>query len=205
MPAPLRLSGSSASSVAPPVVFSALVTLAGVSLGLPGHFESRGLAFALVLSLAGLFVPSTSLAPKLRAVAFLFAPALAFPGVVSALLSLVAFFLWWLASSSGVPRSTRAALLHDLGFLATPSAPSKGLRAKEPRFILKSARKNSIQDTVGLLALALAMLCVPLLLSFQGASKPASWLVFFLVSVASWEHVFRALRRDAAPLSLPHV
>jgi hypothetical protein len=153
---------------------------------------------------------SVSLAARLRAVAFLFAPALAFPGFTSTMLALVAFLFWWLAPwaprESTLPSphtvalsvGTRAEILDALGLTPPPPSPRRESLSLRRRtfFSFRAARECGLVNARGLVALALALACVPFILTgvlaFQSASRPALWLVFFLVSVASWEHVFRA-------------
>ena len=222
MPTPSFPTRRPTSILAPALAFGAIQAFAGAALGLPAQFDARGLAFAMVLAVVGLLLSgvrpsavksrreSVSVAAWLRAVAFLFAPALAFPGFTATMLALVAFLFWWLALSapqeSTVPSphtsvpslGTRAKLLHDLGLTSPSPSPRRDSLSPRSRafFSFRAARQCGLVDATGLVALALALGCVPFILTvvltFQGASRPASWLVFFLVSVASWEHVFRA-------------
>lgn len=212
MPAPSLPARARTSILAPALAFGAIQSAAGGALGLPSQFDARGLAVALLLAVSGLLlsglrsptVPERremrSVSERLRAVAFLFAPALAFPGFLMALFSIVAFLFWWLApaqplaSREGVSpgATTRAELLHDLG-LVPPPTRSDAVRPKRGAFFsFRRARESGLEERVGVLALAFSLLCVPFVAAVQDASRIASWLVFFLVSVASWERVFRA-------------
>ena len=196
MPAPLGVLRPPATIITPTLLLGAAGAFAADGLGLAARFLPQGLAVALisclVLTALSTIQAAAGDARKARSVFFLFLPALAFPSLPAALLSIVAFLFWWLARAASLGDAhalSRSELLGDLGLperSSVPwSVPTKGI-------LLSRLRASAFADSVGLGCMAAAALCVPSLVAFQGSTRLVGALVFFLASVASWEQVFKA-------------